>query len=97
MALSDQDWEEICYVISGALANLDVKIRTLETKFQGSPEELNALKKQICKERFQTLHRDFTRTLLASHHKKMHQQQDLAWMEGEMENPDEPREPPYAP
>ncbi|MCH7614975.1 MAG: hypothetical protein IH978_04445 [Nitrospinae bacterium] len=97
MALSDQDWEEICYVISGALANLDVKIRTLETKSQVSLEELNALKKQICKERFQTLHRDFTRTLLASHHKKTHQQQDLAWMEGEMENPDEPREPPSAP
>ncbi len=93
MALTDEEWEEICYVIGGALANVDTKIRALETKFQGSPEELNALKKQMYKERFQTLHRDFTRTLLASHHKKTHQQQDLAWMEGEMENPDEPREP----
>ena len=98
MPLDQKEWEEIFYVIGGALANLDVKIRALEATHPSLPKEnLKTIQEEIRKELFQKLHRQFTRTLLASHNQKTHQEMDLEWMEKEMKESDDSTDPPSSP
>ena len=89
MALTDNDWNELLYVISGALATLDVKIRSLEAVQLRPIEDLEAIKQEVRQRLFKTLHRQFERTLKASHEQRSHEEMDQLWMEQQMDPPDD--------
>lgn len=59
MSLTEQDWDEIIFVISGALANLDVKIRTLESVQPMSKDDFEARKAVVREALFQVARRNF--------------------------------------
>lgn len=97
MPLTEQDWDEIIFVISGALASLDVNIRTLESLQPLSKEDLASRKTMVRDALFQATRRHFIRTLRASHRQKTHQEMDLEWMEKELNQSDDTDDPPAAP
>lgn len=97
MSLTEQDWDEIIFVISGALANLDVKIRTLESVQPMSKDDFEARKAVVREALFQVARRNFGRTLRASHRQKTHQEMNLEWMEKEISQSDDTDDPSPAP
>ena len=90
MALSEDECNDLLCVIAGALANLDVKIRCLESVQPLPKKDLEIAKRQFREQWFTTLQHQFLRTLKASHQQKTHPEMDRQWMEQQMDPSDDP-------